>query len=182
MKQLFQNITYLICIAFFATAFTSSNRIGWNEGRPLEWSDYEGLPDYEDHFRDAVTASALKFITRCHKDDGRLEVLVNAEFVKDQSWVKEVARSDYHLGHERRHFDITELFARKFRDFLETKSFTCEDRDLVQGLIYNALADCMDFQNEYDKGTGYSLLKHRQVEWEAKIDTELEKLAIYASE
>jgi len=172
----------MIYIVLFASAFTSTNRIGWEESRPLEWTDYEGVPDYEDEFRDAVTASALKFITRCHKEDGRLEVIINAEFVKDQSWVKEVARSDYHLNHERSHFDITELFARKFRKFIEDHSYTCEDRDLVQDLIYESLSECMEYQNEYDKGTGYSLLKHRQMIWETKIDSQLQELSAYASE
>jgi len=172
-------IGFLLLIVF-SSFMSSSGRIGWQENRPLQWTDYEGIPDYEDGFRDAVTASALKFTTRCHKD-GSLEVFVSAEFVKDQSWVKEVARSDYHLNHERLHFDITELYARKFRDFLDTKTYTCDDRDLVQSLIYNALKDCMDHQNEYDKHTSYSLNKTQQANWETLIENELKELELFSS-
>lgn len=180
MKQFGKHIIWLFALFIFCSAFTSTGRIGWQEQRPLQWSDYQGTPDYEDGFRDAVTASALKFTTRCKKD-GTFETLVSAEFVKDQSWVKEVAQTDYHLGHERLHFDITELYARKFRQFVKDQNFTCEDRDLVQKYVYQYLEDCMNLQNQYDKETRHSMHHANQAKWEAMIDAQLNELSEFAS-
>ncbi len=170
-----------VLIVFFYSFTDVPGRIGWNQNRPIQWSDFEGIPDYEDQFRDAVTASALRFTTRCHVT-GEFEIYVSAEFVKDQSWVKDVARSNYHLNHERLHFDITELYARKFRQYISTQSFDCNDRDHVQDIVYDYLNQCMEYQHLYDKETAFSLRKEKQRNWQHQVAVELQELEEFASQ
>ncbi len=170
----------LVAVLMVLSSFASSpERISWSEDRPLQWFDFKGQPDYSDQFRDAVTASALKFNTKC-LDNNELEVLVAAEFLKDRSWVKEVARSDYHLGHERLHFDITELYARKFRQEISERQLTCSNQDEIQELIHFYLDACFTFQNEYDKQTYYSMHQSKQIDWENQISKELKSLEEFA--
>ncbi len=173
-------ISFLITLFVVGIYGFNSERIKWNKHRPIHWHDFKGNPDYSDKFRDAVTASSLKFNCKCDQQNN-LDVLVSAEFLKSQSWVKEVARNDYHLGHERLHFDITELFARKFRAEIEHRKLTCNDREEVQQLIYSYLAACMNYQNEYDTETYYSMHKDKQAEWENQINQELKSLERFAS-
>ncbi|MBX2846128.1 MAG: hypothetical protein KTR13_07930 [Saprospiraceae bacterium] len=168
-------------VFFFSFTELKKNRIKWNAGKTVNWNDYEGIPDYADNFRDAVTASALNYNVRCHTD-GNLTVSVSAEFLKDQSWVKERARTDYHLGHERLHFDITELFARKMRKTFEGQQFRCEDEAVVHQLATQLLAEWREAQVQYDKETLYSLDKHDQKLWHQKVANDMIEHDHYASE
>ncbi len=178
--KLLPPLILILVLLFTATSFNSNERIPWSKYRKIQWSDFEGTPDHSDQIRDAVTASALRFTTRCNAD-GMIELFVDAEFVKHQSWVKPVARNDYHLAHERLHFDITELFARLFRERIEDSHFACEDKEAVDLIIQQHLAACHEIQDLYDKQTRNSMDSVRQQEWQSKIESELKRLERFAS-
>lgn len=163
---------YLIGIVFLFSFKKDSNRIDWSSQKDLSWSNYTGIPDYEDGFRDAVTASAILFSTKCHPNN-ILEIDIAAQFVKDQSWVKPVARTEYHLGHEQLHFDITELCVRKFRAAIANKVFSCGQQEEVQKLAEQIMQECVELQQKYDLETQYSLNKKKQAEWENNVKTDL---------
>ena len=149
-----------------------TNRIVWTEERQLNWNDFQGNPDYSDEFRSAVTVSAINFTTRC-EPNGELFYKVSAQFLKDKSWVKPEAYSDYHLGHEQLHFDITELYVRKIREALGEETYQCDDQQLVQKLVKYYMQECLAMQDEYDKETRYSLHKAKQKVWEVSIQNQL---------
>lgn len=106
-----------------------------------------------------------------------MEVFISAQFLKDKSWVKPEALTNYHLGHEQLHFDITELYVRKFRQVIEDLEFSCGDLNSVQTISNQIMQECQEMQLQYDRDTKYSLHQSKQVEWEAKIKTELSELA-----
>jgi len=173
MKML-RTLGGLIIVGLFCFSFgeIKENRLVWNEGKVVQWMDFEGVPDYGDNFRDAVTASALNYKVRC-LEDGTMTVSVSAEFVKDKSWVKEVARTDYHLGHERLHFDLTELYVRKMRKQLEGRVFKCSDEHVIDNIAAGIMKDWRDAQIQYDKETAYSLNKKNQKIWHGKVAKEM---------
>lgn len=165
-----------LIIPFLLISFKSDqNRIIWSEHRNLTWSDFQGQPDYEDHFRDAVTASAIKFTSRCERD-GKLTFSVSAEFLKNKSWVKPQAHNDYHLSHEQLHFDITEIYVRKIRILLNQREFSCEEEPMIQNYVQQIMASCRNAQAKYDKETGYSLNREHQATWQVIVDEQLNQL------
>ncbi len=171
----------LLAIVLSSFILVDSNRIAWTPDKRVEWFDYQGHPDHTDNFRDAVTTSAINYTTRCIADD-KLEVIVKAEFLKDKSWVKSIARTDYQLGHERLHFDITELYVRKLRAELQHRHFTCGEEGLVDAIASKVLSDWRGAQLQYDKESMYSLDKHDQHLWEQKVAKELIDYGSFASE
>lgn len=170
-----KNLIYVVGVIILFSFSKEPNRIDWSSQKELNWNNYTGAPDYSDSFRDAVTASAILFSTKCHPSN-ILEVDIAAQFVKDQSWVKPVARTEYHLGHEQLHFDITELCVRKFRASIVGRTFLCSQQDEVQQLAEKIMQECVELQQKYDHETQYSLNKKKQAEWERYIQTDLVNL------
>lgn len=158
----------------------NDNRITWSPSIRIQWQDFHGHPDYGDSFRDVVTASSINYAMVCLHDD-TMVVSVKADFIKDQSWVKEVARTDYHLGHERLHFDITELYVRKLRKEFSNKSFVCGQEAEINGLAEAVLLEWRTFQQRYDKYTYYSLNHSAQRKWESEVAKQLIELDDFAS-
>lgn len=182
MKRLPKSTFYtLVAIVILCFSFsTSENRIIWSAERDLIWSDFQGQPDYNDNFRDAVTASAIKFKARCNPK-GNLDFEVSAEFLKNQSWVKPQAHSDYHLAHEQLHFDITEIYVRRIRILLNERSFTCDEEPLVQRYVQQIMKRCRDAQLKYDKETRFSLHKANQETWQSIVDDQLTELEQFSA-
>lgn len=178
------NFIFCILLLFTPTLFgfkTDGNRIVWSEDRDLRWSDFQGQPDFNDDFRDAVTTSAIKFTSRCN-NNGLLEFEVSAEFLKNRSWVKPVAFSDYHLRHEQLHFDITEVYVRKIRTLLSQRNFACNEQALVQNYVQQIMNTCTEAQAKYDKETRYSLHKANQATWQLIVDEQLYGLQKYSAQ
>jgi len=85
------------------------------------------------------------------------------------------------LNHERLHFDITELFARKFRQRIEANMFTLDINNQMEA-IHNAInTELETMQNTYDAETSNSQNIEKQKEWQTKIILQLNKLAYYSS-
>lgn len=83
------------------------------------------------------------------------------------------------LNHERLHFDITELYARKFRKQLQESTFTYninDEMDKIHDVINKELGA---MQKKYDNETDHSQIVEKQIEWEKYIAVELEKYAKY---
>jgi len=146
----------------------------WENNRPLTWSDFQGIPDYENDFVKALTASSIRYVYGC-QDDGMIGFKISAVFKKSQSWVKEVAHTNYHLGHEQLHFDITELHARKLRTLLAEKAFTCEQMLEFQQTIHSSLDQWRLEQRVYDMETYFSVKEAEQSQWHFHVNQMLEE-------
>ena len=172
MKKLF----FTFACLFVLFSFTSdSNRIPWQSQRQLNWKDFKGEPDYSDDFRAAVTASSIQIRIRCNANN-RLSYDVSADFIKDKSWVKEIARTNYHLGHEQLHFDITEIYVRKIREALSHIEPICDNQTLAHELAQEIMEQCSDAQQRYDNATKYSLDPEEQAIWKGHVDRKLHEL------
>lgn len=179
MKKIYK-LLFWSTIGFVLVSFNrDSNRINWSSYRQLTWADYQAQPDFNDNFRDAVTASAMVFQTKCDDQTGLLKVVMTAQFVKNQSWVKPVAQTDYHLGHEQLHFDIAELVVRRFRKAISTKLLRCDDYPEIQALSDLYMDQAHHLQMEYDRETRFSLHKTNQALWHKKIKEELKELKAF---
>lgn len=109
------------------------------------------------------------------------EYHVRTEFNKDQSWVRQGGGSDQLLTHEQGHFDLAEIYARKFRAQLDSISFhTGNYQNEIDSLFNGILAQCDETQNQYDLETEHGLQIKFQQDWQEFIYKELKVLEDYS--
>lgn len=106
---------------------------------------------------------------------------MHAHFYPGQSWYKPKLADNHVLSHEQFHFNITELYARKFRQrisLLETSNNIKKELNQLYKIIKMELGE---MQNKYDNESNYSRDVENQAKWEVFVTSELEKLSKYKS-
>lgn len=73
------------------------------------------------------------------------------------------------LSHEQLHFDIAELYARKFRKQLSETQFSTDIKAEVKELYQKVLKELYIYQNKYDRETNFSRDRKQQQYWNAMI-------------
>ncbi|WP_445736502.1 DUF922 domain-containing protein [Mariniflexile sp.] len=157
--------------------------ISWNEFYKLSWSDFKATPNKSEN-ASAITASGITFGFSVKQTDTRVIGFtsnVHAHFYPEQSWYK-VKEVDAHvLGHEQLHFDITELYARKFRQRISQLKVSNTIGSQLKKLHNTIKKELASKQNTYDAETDYSQIAEQQAKWKAYIVIELAKLSKYKS-
>jgi len=153
----------------------------WSDDLQLQWEDFNGTPTRGTTVV-AVTASGLSFGFSTKMTETQLveyTAFVDAHFYPDKSWyVKERANSVI-LDHERLHFDITELHARKFKQRIAQTKFDLRINSQMEH-IHNTINDELrQMQQKYDLETDHSQNVERQKEWQKYIKVQLDKLSYY---
>ena len=174
---------FLIFTLFTCLLYQEESTITWHQDLKLQWSDFMDEPK---PVGDAVatTASGISFGFSTTKTSSGLEDYsfhIEAHFYPEKSWYINESLSDIVLAHERLHFDITELFARKFRQRILNFTFTnAINREMKK--IHNAIIiELSRTQNTYDSETDHSQNIDKQTEWQTYIVEELKKLSHYGS-
>lgn len=174
---------FLIAIVVSICMFQDQSTMSWNHDYRLDWSDFKGKPTPQ-HSAVAVTASGISFRYSTKMSKTQLidySFMVKADFYPEQSWyLKEHANTSI-LNHERLHFDITELYARKFRQRIKNTTFTRNINSEMEAIREAINAELETMQNTYDAETSHSQNEDKQKEWQAKITVQLNKLAYYSS-
>jgi len=148
--------------------------LAWNEDRKLTWADYQG-ESLKTEWASATTASGITYSlsSTIGPKESKLEVIVAALFYPDKSWYKPHLCDDVVLSHEQLHFDITELFARKFRERLKTVKNDKNIKKKVKDIFIKLNKELNAFQNKYDRETNFSRDLQNQLLWNEKIRKEL---------
>ena len=157
--------------------------ITWSEDLTLQWSDFKGEPK---PIGDAVaiTASGISFGYSTTKSTSGLvdySFNITAHFYPEKSWRINKPLSDDVLAHERLHFDITELYARKFRQRVSNTRFTNNINSQMERINNAIIEELGKLQNKYDAETNHSQNTEQQVAWQSFIKAELEKLSDYGN-
>jgi hypothetical protein len=172
MSRLALYIT-LVVICFSFTQ--GDNSILWQEGSKLTWDDFKDKPNASSPYK-AFTESEIK--TEMAAKNTEAHISIKTFFDKNKSWVKN--KTDELLAHEQLHFDITELWARKFRQKVSGKTFSYKtfqkEINAIQSDIYKG---SKEMQTDYDKETQHSIVVASQKKWEKKIADDLQKLSAY---
>lgn len=151
--------------------------INWSP-KKLTWNDFEGKMSKSNPY-DALTSSGInnKFSGEGHT----LKFNISAQFFQKKSKKKKNRQTDALLNHEQRHFDITEIFARKLRESIQNTTFKKLDKiGPTVNKIYNKNNSLWQkMQLKYDKDTDHSKDKVQQNSWDIKIDSLLESLNKY---
>ncbi len=151
------------------------SEIVWDDLKEIEWSDFVGRPDKNSPFK-AKTMCEIR--SDIKGEGGEMSLKIQGLFLKKLSWVKE--KSDALLYHERGHFNLCELWARKLR-------FKIRDRTFDKGTFQDSLNSFQKEVNEgnrkmqemYDNESAHGIIEGQQKMWTDKIRRSLIELSAY---
>lgn len=152
------------------------NEILWSPNRKLKVSDFKGSTLGRPYV--AATNTYFGYSTSVKSEENLVMVEVDTYFDCELSYFKNIKNQSLVLNHEQLHFDITELYARKYIQRLhqEIKSF----EDLIKNVerIGNEVnKELLLKQEAYDKAV-YSDLS-QQTYWDKWTEVGLRALDIY---
>jgi len=177
----------LLLLAFTTRAQTKrqtnskikGEQIEWANNKPLTWDNFQAKP-IKNHF--AWAFSDVAFGYEIEQKNNQVFVIARTKFNCKYSWVKEDKKSEYLLKHEQTHFDIIELYARKFREELLSKSIKASKFSTIVQKLYDKYVDeIFKRQQLYDKETNLGMIKEKQEEWNKKVAEELKELESYSN-
>ena len=177
------SIVILTFFCFQNSKAQDDNKLSWNENTKLVWNNFEAYPD-SNSTSAAITYSEISYGLSAEIINDKVSVNyeVKCFFIPGKSWVKKELADDKLLAHEQLHFDITELYARKFRKSLSEKNFSKEVKSEFKQeykKILKALKSCQDL---YDHETNHSIKEKEQLAWQTKIKKQLKNLEKYKSD
>jgi imidazolonepropionase-like amidohydrolase len=148
-----------------------ADSFAWSPERKLAWSDYRGRPNLASSMM-ATTSYVISYEAQCVGD--AFSFSVEARFLPTQSWVKSEhvleRRSDLTLNHERTHFDLSEVQARRARQGLAKLSMPCALPDAERdALILPYLKGDAGVQAQYDRETMHGVLPQKQGQWDDQV-------------
>lgn len=171
MKRI--KIFFLIQLFVLTLFGQTENEILWKENKKLVWDDFQAKPQMG-HKASALTNASAQFYLQ--QEGKKLKIDTRVFFRKDGSWVKPDAHQDNLLQHEQTHFDIYELFGRKYRKYISELNTNKAPQKLVDKMAksfkkYQKKAKKM--QDKYDKQTNYSRNIEEQKKWSTEINKKL---------
>nr|WP_298793572.1 DUF922 domain-containing protein [uncultured Allomuricauda sp.] len=166
-------ITFIGCFLLFSFfGFTQEIEEGvlWSSDMKLNWTDFKGkVPPASVPAATTASGISYRYSANLIHHEVELDFEVNAFFYPNESWYKPELCDDLILSHERLHFDITELFARKMRDKLNRTSFSDNVKAEIRKIYKEILTELKEFQSQYDWETNFSRNAAKQLEWNKKI-------------
>lgn len=176
MRYIF--LLFISQIAFAQlSSFENDSILIWNENRKITWDDFKSqnkVHSYEQ--ASAVMAPGLIAYPKNIEASKIKEVKIIATVSKNQSWYK--IKEDYILNHEQMHFDITEIYARKFRkELAQIEEFGNEISPNIFLLLFNKIdEEHWNFQSQYEDETQRGTNFNQQKIWNEKIQKLLNEL------
>lgn len=181
-----RQISYLLLsvLSLFFMSLTTrpsetKHQIDWKENQLLSWEDFKGTISKSSPY-DAYTMSGVS--TEYSGEGNEMKVNIRAVFNQKDSKKKKGMDSAYLLNHEQRHFDITEVFARRLRKTVSEITFSSYKQidNEMTAVIRKNVREWNKIQNTYDKETQHSKNKTKQAEWNQKIDDWLNELSDFS--
>lgn len=179
------NSIYIIALlSVFTLSFgrvSSDEYILWTKERKLEWVDFNGIVDEKSRFK-AICSSYIEY-EGLEINGDELSISVSCYFDKSKSWIRKNEKSNYLLNHEQRHFDIGEIFARKFRKEISliNNASLKNIQETLNSINSKILKEKISFNKKYDEETKHSIEKSVQKKWDKKVDNLLDSLKNYSN-
>ncbi|PIF45594.1 uncharacterized protein DUF922 [Chryseobacterium sp. 52] len=170
----------LFCLFAVHTLF--GQKIIWQEDRKLIWDNFKSPVNTKNNPDVAAyTHCGWEYsVVKSSNPRSPVKIEIAAIFNEERSWKDTKKMSDYILLHEQKHFDIAELFARKFRKEVAEKIKTSGDYDKNFKAVYNKISnEYKKYQISYDKITEHGMNKEKQAEYNAIIAEEIDNLKSY---
>jgi len=143
----------------------------------LEWSDFKAKTPADTHFSASVsTGMSYNWSYSTAGGIPDFKYKIEAKLYRNFSWAIYDTGKEHVLKHEQLHFDITELYVRKFRKALHEYEIGRTIRKDVNNIYQTLEYERKEIQMLYDKETNHSLNKEEQLIWEEKVNELLIKL------
>ena len=155
---------------------TVKDTITYRNYNTLKWNDFKADVPEGTLFSASVSTGMSynwSYSTRGGIIDFKYEI--EAKLYRNLSWSKYKKEKEDVLKHEQFHFEITELFARKFRKALAEYEIGRSIRKDISKIYENLEKQRVAMQLLYDKETEHSIIKEAQLAWESKIALLLEE-------
>lgn len=144
----------------------------------LTWKDFQMTPPKDTQTIKAITNSGISVsMSSSGLKNDTMRFVVNTIFGKNLSW--SVTSDSLVLLHEQKHFDITEIFARKLRKYLHEVVVTQKSIPTISNEIRKIINEQQSYQKRYDSETNHSINIEAQITWNLKVDMELTNLNAY---
>jgi len=108
------------------------NVIIWDKNRPLTWNDFQCTPVKSEISKGHCAMTASSMFADCNAKLIKtkfqiVDIQIHAYFIKDQSWkydelFEKNGGPEKVLKHEQGHFDITEIYARRYRNKMKKEA------------------------------------------------------------
>lgn len=146
----------------------------WNKKIRLSWDFFQGNPKKltTDKILKTGAVTYSSFLCYYNYNDSAVNLNAFAVFYPKKSWV--IYKHKTGLNHEQGHFDISEIYSRKFKRKLMECSFTKNNIDSVIKNIDNDYnKKLIEAQTKYDNETGHGINEESQNTWNEMIRNEL---------
>lgn len=164
----------LLVFLVFSPICLKSQTIKWDENRPLMWSDFKGKLGFG---WSASTYTQINYTYKVLNFD--CQYLINFDIESafypknSMSWSHFNGDDEYLLKHEQLHFDINELFARKFAVAVHSAVFTDNFKSEIEDIFNKNWAECRAMQSKYDSESEHSRNSKMQYRWQLFIYLQL---------
>lgn len=153
----------------------AQDKIRWSDNQKLSWSDFQSGTKPNTNNAAATTFCGISYLLNSPTEKfTSQQVRVEAFFVPSRSWARPDHKTDFVLLHEQSHFDIAELFARKFRQLISDKKMDAKALQKYYSKIYEAYKQ---YQQDYESVTNHGRIRDKQYEYSQKITSEIEELS-----
>lgn len=169
---------FLFGLSFLSKSTTESDCIWttrgyakpWQANKPLIWDDFKAAEKRSKGF--AIASASCNF--GYDLVDGQISLFVR--FYCDESWKNDYLIEEV-LAHEQLHFDICEIYGRKFhKALIEIKSQNKLTSKTIKK-VFNQLQEEYDaYQDLYDLESDHSMNGTMQRHWNNKVKRELKEL------
>ncbi len=177
MRFLSCSILAFMVFSSFQADKEKDNRIYWNVSHPLAWIDFTGKAPANSDFG-AFTFCYTPYKLSSKKDS--LYFSVECFFSKKDSWSQPDKRTEKLLKHEQGHFNLTEIYVRKFRKKLMEHNFRLSTVSKDVQSLFSSVDNELKAQHIlYDKETDHSRQEEGQKKWDEKLHAMLKELAGY---
>lgn len=167
----------LLFIALMVQA--QGDTIHWSATHQVNWASYRGSITRLGYNNMASTNSGIRIDLK-NADPVAWRLNIVTVFNADKSATK-TDSSDYLLNHERNHFNISEIEARRLRRDLMNTPLPQHDAVRIITQVYNKhIAELEKLQDTYDKDTQHSLNHNRQAVWDRWVTEQLNILSPYS--
>lgn len=169
----------LVSTSFFGQKKTQDT-ITYRKYKTLKWIDFKGeVPDNSSFSASVSSGMSYKWSYSTSAGIIDFRYAVEAKLYRHLSWTIYKTGKEEVLKHEQLHFDITELFTRKFRKALDEYVVKRNIRKDVANIYSRIEKERIEMQLLYDKETNHSLNKESQLAWEEKVSRSLTEYEEY---
>lgn len=173
-------LTFVFCL--LTVNVVLGQKIIWKEGQKLVWENFKSPVNRRNNPNVAAYTNCgwEYYAEKSSNPKAPVRIEIKTLFNEDKSWKDVKKINDSVLLHEQKHFDIAEIFVRKFRKSVAENIRNSGDYDRLFKSIYNTIYnEYKSFQTAYDKDTRHGIDEMKQAEYNAAISQELENLKSY---